>query len=176
MARPTDDPKHYRINLRVNKEMNEKLNNLSRIEEKSVAEYVRGLLENKELERYKQKFSVLSTRVRKEAHEYFQNEQYTALEIVPIGYCDKQSECGSIPKNIYDDLMSMVKTFGMTYEQFMTEIDRFLNDGYIVNDCGSLKTIDSKLDTSEFVAKCEELGIKDYQSMFDRIVKQIKVN
>ena len=119
---------------------------------------------------------MLSTRVRKEAHEYFQNEQYTALEIVPIGYCDKQSGCGSIPKNIYDDLMSMVKTFGMTYEQFMTEIDRFLNDGYIVNDGGSPRTIDSKLDTSEFVAKCEELGIKDYQLMFDRIVKQIKVN
>ena len=46
MARPTDDPKKYRVNLRVNEEMNNSLISIAKQRGVSVAEYVRGLIEN----------------------------------------------------------------------------------------------------------------------------------
>lgn len=48
MSRPTDDPKHFRIDLRVNEETR---NNLLMITQKkgiTIAEYVRGLINNGE--------------------------------------------------------------------------------------------------------------------------------
>lgn len=44
MSRPTNDPKYYRINLRVNEETDKMLRNLSETNGITVAEYVRGLI------------------------------------------------------------------------------------------------------------------------------------
>lgn len=203
MGRHTDEPKDRAIGVRLNAELSaffvDRGGNISENVRKALTEYVKQnndcvkqnnpkqsssvkqnnddyVKQNKELEHLKQKFSILSTRVRPEADEYFKNDQYTILEIVPVGYCDKQSGCGSLPKGLYDHIMSMVGTYGMSYEEFMKIIDVFLDKCYIQDDGGTLKTIDSKLDTSGFIAKCEEYGIKDYQTVFDRMVKQMKAN
>jgi len=44
MSRPTNDPKYYRINLRVNEETDKMLRNLSENNGITIAEYVRGLI------------------------------------------------------------------------------------------------------------------------------------
>lgn len=83
---------------------------------------------------------------------------------------------GNLSEVLYTDLMSMIKTYDMTYGDFMLEIDKLLTYGKIVYDNGQLSTVDSRLNVTEFIAKCDELGISDYQTMLDRIVKQIKIN
>jgi len=44
MSRPTNDPKYYRINLRVNEETDKMLRKLSENNGITIAEYVRGLI------------------------------------------------------------------------------------------------------------------------------------
>jgi len=45
MARPTNDPKPYRVNLRINAETNEKLKKKSEELNTTIAEYVRSLID-----------------------------------------------------------------------------------------------------------------------------------
>lgn len=44
MGRPTDDPKPFRVNLRISKEMNDKLQSEANKAGLTIAEYVRGLI------------------------------------------------------------------------------------------------------------------------------------
>ena len=44
MAMTTDDPKPFRVNLRINEEMNNKLLSITKQTGMTVAEYVRGLI------------------------------------------------------------------------------------------------------------------------------------
>lgn len=141
MAMTTDDPKSFRVNLRINEEMNNKLLSITRHTGMTVAEYVRGLI------------SGHSVTVK-------QND----------------SSKGSLPEELYNDLMSMLKVSKMTYEQFMTCIDALMYDGMIMVENGKVVTSDSRLDTSNFITKCDEYGIKDYQGVFDKMVKTMKVN
>lgn len=46
MARPTDDPKHFRIDLRVNEETRNNLIAITQQKGQTIAEYVRGLISN----------------------------------------------------------------------------------------------------------------------------------
>lgn len=141
MAMTTDDPKPFRVNLRINEEMNNKLLSITRQTGMTVAEYVRGLI------------SGHSVTVK-------QND----------------SSKGSLPEELYKDLMSMLKVSKMTYEQFMACIDALMYDGMIMVENGKVVTSDSRLDTSDFITKCDEYGIKDYQGVFDKMVKTMKVN
>ena len=50
MARPTDDPKYYRIDLRINEEMHSKLIKISQQTGQTIAEYVRGLINNNDFQ------------------------------------------------------------------------------------------------------------------------------
>lgn len=50
MAMTTDDPKPFRVNLRINEEMNNKLISISKKTGMTVAEYVRGLINNNDFQ------------------------------------------------------------------------------------------------------------------------------
>ena len=50
MSRPTNDPKYYRINLRVNEETDRMLRSLSESNGITVAEYVRGLIKDSDFQ------------------------------------------------------------------------------------------------------------------------------
>ena len=50
MAMTTDDPKPFRVNLRINEEMNNKLISISQKTGMTVAEYVRGLINNSDFQ------------------------------------------------------------------------------------------------------------------------------
>lgn len=141
MAMTTDDPKPFRVNLRINEEMNNKLLSITRQTGMTVAEYVRGLISG---------------------------HSVTVKQI--------DSSKGSLPEELYNDLMSMLKVSKMTYEQFMTCIDALMYDGMIMVENGKVVTYDSNIDTSGFMTKCDEYGIKDYQGVFDKMVKTMKVN
>lgn len=141
MAMTTDDPKPFRVNLRINEEMNNKLISITRQTGMTVAEYVRGLISG---------------------------HSVTVKQV--------DSSKGSLPEELYNDLMSMLKVSKMTYEQFMACIDALMYDGMIMVENGKVVTSDSRLDTSSFITKCDEYGIKDYQGVFDKMVKTMKVN
>lgn len=50
MAMTTNDPKPFRVNLRINEEMNNKLISISQKTGITVAEYVRGLIKNNDFQ------------------------------------------------------------------------------------------------------------------------------
>ena len=50
MAMTTNDPKPFRVNLRINEEMNNKLISISKKTGITVAEYVRGLISNDDVQ------------------------------------------------------------------------------------------------------------------------------
>ena len=50
MAMTTNDPKQFRVNLRINEEMNNKLISISKETGITVAEYVRGLIKNNDFQ------------------------------------------------------------------------------------------------------------------------------
>lgn len=85
----------------------------------------------------------------------------------------KNKEKG-VPLNneMYENLMSMVSTFGLSYEQFIKGVIRLLEEGLIYSDAG-LKTMDSDLDTSNFKAKCDSLGYS-YQGTLDKLTKGMR--
>ena len=143
MAMTTDDPKPFRVNLRINEEMNNKLILITKQTGMTVAEYVRGLISG---------------------------------HLVTVKQIDSSKSFGSLPEELYNDLMSMLKVSKMTYEQFMVCIDALMYDGMIMVENGKVVTSDSNIDTSCFITKCDEYGIKDYQGVFDKIVKTMKVN
>ena len=49
MAMTTDDPKSFRVNLRINEEMNNKLISITKQTGMTVAEYVRGLIDGNKM-------------------------------------------------------------------------------------------------------------------------------
>lgn len=49
MAMTTDDPKPFRVNLRINEEMNNKLISITKQTGMTVAEYVRGLIDGNKM-------------------------------------------------------------------------------------------------------------------------------
>lgn len=132
MGMTTDDPKPYRVNLRINEEMNQKLQLITKQSDLTIAEYVRSLISENKLELKE----------------------------------DKQDDAA------IEELMSMVKTFGLSYEEFIKEITGLLEEGLIYSDAG-LKTMDSDLDTSNFKAKCDSLGYS-YQGTLDKLTKGMR--
>lgn len=200
MGRPTDEPKNRLVGIRLDKELEDFFvtgkENISEGMRTALKEYVKqkklakqGFVEQKmdsvkqnsadsvkHYKRLQEKFNELAARVMPEANEYFKNGQYTMLKIVPVVFKSDSEKVGEISADLYKHIMSMVSTYGMTYEEFMRIIDYFLEKCFISNDGKGTYTVDSRLDTSSFMTKCEEYGIKDYQGVFDKMVKTMKVN
>lgn len=132
MGMTTDDPKPYRVNLRINEEMNRKLQLITKQSDLTIAEYVRSLISGNE-------------------NELKENEQEDAT---------------------IKELMSMVNTFGLSYDQFINEIIKMLEAGLIYEDHG-LKTREYDLDVTSFKERCDAMGIS-YQSALDKLTKGMR--
>ena len=130
MGMTTDDPKPYRVNLRINEEMNQKLQLITKQSDLTIAEYVRSLISGNEIE--------------------LKEQEDAAIE----------------------ELMSMVNTFGLSYDQFINEIIRMLEAGLIYEDHG-LKTREYDLDVTSFKERCDAMGIS-YQSALDKLTKGMR--
>lgn len=94
------------------------------------------------------------------------NSVYTESESV-------NTEMGSLDEEIYKELMSMVKTYGMDYQGFIQEIIKLLKDGSVYGESGSLRTTDSDLDTIEYKTKCASLGV-NAQTALNKFMKTIR--
>lgn len=132
MGMTTDDPKPYRVNLRINEEMNQKLQLITKQSDLTIAEYVRSLISGNEIELKEQE------------------QEDAAIK----------------------ELMSMVNTFGLSYDQFINEIIRMLEAGLIYEDHG-LKTREYDLDVTSFKERCDAIGIS-YQSALDKLTKGMR--
>ena len=200
MGRPTNEPKNKLIGIRLDKELEDFFvtgkENISESVRIALREYVKqknlakqGFVEQnkgsakqksvnsvKHYEELQSKFNELSARVIPGANDYFKNGQYDMLKIVPVGFKSDSEKVGEISADLYKHIMSMVSTYGMTYEEFMRIIEDFLEKCFISNDGKETYTVDSRLNTSGFIKKCDEYGIKDYQGVFDKMVKTMKVN
>lgn len=132
MGMTTDDPKPYRVNLRINEEMNQKLQLITKQSDLTIAEYVRSLISGNEIELKE----------------------------------DKQEDAA------IKELMSMVNTFGLSYDQFINEIIRMLEAGLIYEDHG-LKTREYDLDVTSFKERCDAMGVS-YQSALDKLTKGMR--
>lgn len=132
MGMTTDDPKPYRVNLRINEEMNQKLQLITKQSDLTIAEYVRSLISGNKIELKE----------------------------------DKQEDA------TIEELMSMVKTFGLSYEEFIKEITGLLEAGLIYEDHG-LKTREHDLDVTSFKERCDAMGIS-YQSALDKLTKGMR--
>lgn len=132
MGMTTDDPKPYRVNLRINEEMNQKLQLITKQSDLTIAEYVRNLISGNEI-------------------ELKGNEQEDAA---------------------IKELMSMVNTFGLSYEEFIKEVTGLLEEGLIYEDHG-LKTREYDLDVTSFKERCDAMGVS-YQSALDKLTKGMR--
>jgi len=132
MGMTTDDPKPYRVNLRINEEMNQKLQLITKQSDLTIAEYVRSLISGNKIELKE----------------------------------DKQED------TTIEELMSMVKTFGLSYEEFIKEVTGLLEEGLIYEDHG-LKTREHDLDVTSFKERCDAMGIS-YQSALDKLTKGMR--
>lgn len=132
MGMTTDDPKPYRVNLRINEEMNQKLQLITKQSDLTIAEYVRSLISGNE-----------------------------------VDLKDDKQEDATIK-----ELMSMVKTFGLSYEEFIKEVTGLLEAGLIYEDHG-LKTREHDLDVTSFKERCDAMGIS-YQSALDKLTKGMR--
>ena len=132
MGMTTDDPKPYRVNLRINEEMNQKLQLITKQSDLTIAEYVRSLISGNKIELRE----------------------------------DKQEDA------TIKELMSMVKTFGLSYEEFIKEVTGLLEEGLIYEDHG-LKTREHDLDVTSFKERCDAMGIS-YQSALDKLTKGMR--
>lgn len=131
---------------------------------------------DRELERYRKKFSVLSTRVRLEADKYFKNEQYTMLEIVPVVFKSKddtiESENADLESTI-KNIKSMLPFMNITYESFMKLVENGLTDLSLTVENGKLKTNNVDLRLDEFYETCREIGV-DPQQALNRTVQGMR--
>lgn len=130
---------------------------------------------DRELERYRQKFSALSTRVRPEADKYFKNEQYTMLEIVPVGFkgaITSESVNTELELTI-KNIKSMLPFMNITYDGFMKLIENGLTDLSLTVENGKLKTTNVDLKLDEFYEVCREIGV-DPQQALNRTVQGMR--
>lgn len=131
---------------------------------------------DRELERYRKKFSVLSTRVRPEADKYFKNEQYTMLEIVPLGYkgINTTSESTNTElDNTIKNIKSMLPFMNITYESFMKLIENGLTDLSLTVENGKLKSKNVDLKLDKFEEMCKQIGIGQ-QEAIDKTVSSMQ--
>lgn len=78
----------------------------------------------------------------------------------------------TLPMETYNELMSMVSTFGMDFKEFMIVMIGLLEEGLIYNDEG-LKTKEYDLDVTSFKERCDAIGIS-YQSALDKLTKGMR--
>lgn len=156
MGRPTDEPKNRLVGIRLDKE----LEDFFVTGKDNISESVRMALKEYVKQKNNEKRGFVEQNI-----DFVEQKPHNSVK-----------HYGSLPEELYNDLMSMLKVSGMTYEQFMACIDALMYDGMIMVENGKVVTSDSRLDTSGLITKCDEYGIKDYQGVFDKMVKTMKVN
>lgn len=78
----------------------------------------------------------------------------------------------TLPMETYNELMSMVSTFGMDFKEFMIVMIGLLEEGLIYEDHG-LKTKEYDLDVTNFKERCDAIGVS-YQSALDKLTKGMR--
>lgn len=125
---------------------------------------------DRELERYRKKFSVLSTRVRQEADKYFKNEQYTMLEIVPVGYKGVNTTSESVNT---DKFVELSEDLRMPYDVMYSEIKRLTDSGELMKEGIGFAVHEHGLDIKEFLKVCKDAG-KDAQKCLNGFTNSLR--
>lgn len=154
MARPTNEAKTHFVGIRLTDSEYEKLgeNKSEAIRELISGGFVKQNKEEKQsfvkqnesnvkqnYEALKEKFNTLSTRVRPEAQDYWKNEIYTGIEVVPIGFV-KQNFVPTELQPILKDTLDMIRL--SVGEDEMTNFVKDLHDRL---ESGELQIVDGKL-------------------------------
>lgn len=195
MGRPTDDNKTKYIGIRINAEtldfLRQNGGNVSEIVRNLLYNYVKqnnGSVKHKngnvkqntdnsvkqnesfvkQYDSLKAKFDLLHSRVRPEADKYFKNEQYTMLEIVPLGYkgINTTSESTNTElDNTIKNIKSMLPFMNITYESFMKLIENGLTDLSLTVENGKLKSKNVDLKLDKFEEMCKQIGIGQQEAI-----------
>lgn len=194
MGRPTDDNKTKYIGIRINAETLDFLrkngSNVSEIARNLLYDYVKqnnGSVKHKngnvkqntdnsvkqnesfvkQYENLKAKFDLLHSRVRPEADKYFKNEQYTMLEIVPVGFkgASASENANTELELTIKNIKSMLPFMNITYDGFMKLIESGLTDLSLTVENGKLKTNNVDLKLDEFYEVCREIGVDPQQAL-----------
>lgn len=168
MGRPTEKRKNKAVGLRISEDLWDFLAS----DGENVSEKIREILEsyvkqNNSFVKQKEGFVIQKNSFVKQNEGSFvkQNENNV-----------KQNSQIEIPEAIYKDFLAMAKCFGMKYENFMSEINKLLNEGSLYVDKGKVCSKDSRLNTESFFKKCEELGYAGKeQTVLDKLVKGMVV-
>ena len=146
-GRPTTDPKQYRVNIRVNKELKDRLFMASKQMGVTIAEYVREIIDNQETVKIVEKCGT----------------EECPLKDKPVKFNGQDI--------LRNKLMQYVNCYHMTYEEFIEVIIGFIESGNISTDGRRIYTTDSRINVSKFIGKCEEAGVEDRaQEIFDNFV------
>lgn len=202
MGRPTDDNKTKYIGIRINAETLDFLrkngSNVSEIARNLLYDYVKqnnGSVKHKnsnvkqntdnsvkqnesfvkQYDSLKAKFDLLHSRVRPEADKYFKNEQYTMLEIVPVGFKDDNTSenVNTELDNIIENIKSMLPFMNVTYDGFMKLIESGLTDLSLTVENGKLKSKNVDLKLDKFEEMCKQIGIGQ-QEAIDKTVSSMQ--
>lgn len=154
MARPTNEAKTHFVGIRLTESEYEKLgeNKSEAIRELISGGFVKQNKEEKQsfvkqnesnvkqnYEALKEKFNTLSTRVRPEAQDYWENEIYTGVEVVPIGFV-KQNLVPTELQPVLKDTLDMIRlTVGEK------EMSNFIKDLHERLESGELQIVNGKL-------------------------------
>lgn len=159
MARTTDDRKGKTVILRINDELHERLKAESEKEEKSISEYIRGILssetkcntELRDIENLRAENCVLQNRIK---------ELAGAKGVSQI-----------MSEETYKDLEQMCRLSGLTIDRFMDYIRRLFNDGRIYIEGIAVKTR-GEYDLSQLTDVCHRLNV-DPQEMINRLANNL---
>lgn len=142
MGRPTEEKKDKVIKIRISEDLYERLKG------QNMSETIRRALDGKKvgdsvpIKQYKalkERFNTLSARVRPEAQDYWDNEIYTGVEIVPIGFV-KQNFVPTELQPILKDTLDMIRL-----SVGEDEMINFVKDLHDRLESGELQIVNGKL-------------------------------
>lgn len=165
MARTTNDKKGNTVILRINAELHERLKAESEREEKSISEYIRGILsseikcntELREIETLKAENCVLQNKLKEIEGRTSSRENEGVPKIMS--------------EDTYNDIDGMCKASGLTFDKFMDYIRRLFNDGKIYVEGIAVKT-KGDYDLEYLVDICHRVNV-DPQEMINKLANSL---
>ena len=163
MARTTNDKKGNTVILRINAELHERLKAESEREEKSISEYIRGILssetkcntELRDIETLRAENCVLQNKLKEIEGRVSKNEGVPQI----------------MSEDTYRDLEQMCKLSGLTFDKFMDYIRRLFNDGRIYIEGIAVKTR-GEYDLDYLVDVCHRINV-DPQEMINKLANNL---
>lgn len=163
MARTTNDKKGNTVILRINAELHERLKAESEREEKSISEYIRGILsseikcntELRDIETLKAENCVLQNKLKEIEGRVSKSEGVPQI----------------MSEDTYRDLEEMCKLSGLTFDKFMDYIRRLFNDGKIYIEGIAVKT-KGDYDLEYLVDICHRVNV-DPQEMINKLANSL---